>query len=540
LLAGVSRTKACRCVPDALTLTVSLQNSDAAAKVNVGSEITPANADINDSRYWKGEVVDVFKGCTLTKDIVIETGGNGALCGVELNDLTSYLLIGWASVKLVEAFNYEYLVLSINSCTLQKEWATVTDEESAALYSLKNDCPVKTVKSCKTCPHGFFDGCNDCACGDDGLLLGCTKRACPTEVPQEEPRCLEKERQCCDPMQSPGFGSDFGGCKGEGFRCCPDGQWSCSIGDGKTFPCGGELVTTGFSEPCNTPIVCPVDVKTCSDGGIVSRDPQNECRFPECEKRLCAADVMTCPDGSFVGRDSENGCTFQPCPTPVVCAADVKICYDGSASSRDPNNGCEFMSCPPPSCANCPYGFDDGCNQCACKSKTSKPVCTERACLVQGEPKCNPAESCSKDLFKCPSGDKVGRDPKNKCKFAKCPLPKGCSELKGCFLVDLTTKKPYDKVKLQGTTKYNLVTGKSRHTILCQARGPLDRMTFSYPDDGFKERQSPPYYMGDTKGNSIRPVPFLGQGCGRKKITVEGYTTDDRCFTKTFVLEAVC
>jgi hypothetical protein len=582
VLACVSHTKACRCTADALALEVSLQKSDSAAKINVGSEITPANAGINDSRYWKGEVVDVFKGCSLTKDIVIETGGNGAVCGVRLNESTSYLLMGRASVKVVAAFNYEYNVLSINSCTLQKEWKSVTAVESATLYALENNC---SGINCKTCPDGFFDGCNDCTCGDDGVSLGCTKRACPPTA-VEKPRCLAKEPQCCDPTQRPGFGADFPGCRGEGFQCCPDGQWSCSIGDGKTFSCGGELVTTGFSEPCDTPIVCPKDGKKCPDGSTVSRDPQNECRFPVCEQRFCTADVKTCPDGSFVARDPKSGCAFAPCPTldcrlcpfgfsdgcntcacrgasgrplctlrscgpgdleeprclpaPVVCTADVKTCYDGSATSRDPNNGCEFSPCPPPTCKNCPYGFDDGCNQCTCDSKTSKPVCTEKACLVQGEPMCYPKpRGCAKDLFTCPNGDKVGRDPQNNCKFRKCPLPQGCSDLKDCYLLDLTTKKPFDKVKLEGKTQYKLVAGKSRYAIFCEARGPLGRITFSSPD-GIKERYSPPYYLGDNKGGSISPVQFLGLGCGHKKITVEGYTKRNRCFGQTLELEAVC
>jgi hypothetical protein len=42
---------------------------------------------------------------------------------------------------------------------------------------------------CRTCPQGYFDGCNECLCGADDTTTGaCTKRACPT-IPMAPPKC---------------------------------------------------------------------------------------------------------------------------------------------------------------------------------------------------------------------------------------------------------------------------------------------------------------------------------------------------------------
>jgi hypothetical protein len=58
------------------------------------------------------------------------------------------------------------------------------------------------------------------------------------------------ESKCCDAAKEPGQnGNPF--CI-EGAACCPDGTWSCSIGDGVSFPCGGKTITSGFGEVCNS------------------------------------------------------------------------------------------------------------------------------------------------------------------------------------------------------------------------------------------------------------------------------------------------
>jgi len=55
---------------------------------------------------------------------------------------------------------------------------------------------------------------------------------------------------CCDPLTEPGQHQNPL-CL-EGHACCPDsGEWSCSIGDGKTFICGGQQTTGPFGSTCS-------------------------------------------------------------------------------------------------------------------------------------------------------------------------------------------------------------------------------------------------------------------------------------------------
>jgi len=85
-------------------------------------------------------------------------------------------------------------------------------------------CPCKTCPSiaCRVPPEGCKYGpprVNDCGCQVDCGTLICPPKCCPAE-------------------SEPGkFGNPM--CF-EGHACCPStGLWACSIGDGKTFPCGG-------------------------------------------------------------------------------------------------------------------------------------------------------------------------------------------------------------------------------------------------------------------------------------------------------------
>lgn len=611
-LAMIASAQACSCIPGAFELENSLDNNEDAAAFGVGREITPQpRPDINAPRFWEAKIVDVFKGCNLADSgkIVIKTGGNSALCGVVLEELTQYLLIGSASIQEIEELNYNGIVLNINSCTLQTPFADLTRSQLSTLYALPE--PNCNPINCETCPQGYFDGCNSCICSPrGGFTAACTRKFCPPGT-ETEPTCncgtdtktcpdgtivnrdvmngcefepCPTPTECCDPNGRPGFGSNpicF-----EGTQCCPDGQWSCSIGDGKSFPCGGEIITEGFGKPCDVPIVCAKDTKPCPDGSTVSRDPEADCQFPECEAILCTADVKTCPDGGFVSRNPKLGCAFDPCPDldcetcpfgffdgcnncgcgkegiafctkracspfdlaeprcnpePVACPKDLKVCLDGSTVSRDPNNDCEFLPCPPVSCKVCPFGYNDGCNDCQC-DEDGNASCTERFCLVQGEPSCFPEPvGCTDDVFECPDGSFVSRDPENDCKFEECVLPDDCFELDGCYLVDLSQSPPLE-FELEGEDEYKLVDGKSEYSLYCEVEGPIDQFTFYYPN-GAKDRHeewSAPFYMRGDSGNWINRVPYLSQGCGTKSITVEGKTWRNRCFSTTFELEAVC
>ena len=60
---------------------------------------------------------------------------------------------------------------------------------------------------------------------------------------------------CCDPVLKPP--GPFP-CTSDELGCCPDGTWTCNMGDGKTFACGGELVVNPQGEICSTTVTPPV------------------------------------------------------------------------------------------------------------------------------------------------------------------------------------------------------------------------------------------------------------------------------------------
>lgn len=125
---------------------------------------------------------------------------------------------------------------------------------------------------------------------------------CDGRIDSEDSDC---PAVCCDPALEPGVAGNpvcF-----EGHACCGDGTWRCNLVGG-TDACGGPV-----GEVCE-PLICTDDVKTCPDGSVVGRNPNDDCEFFPCIGIFCTNDVMQCPDGSFVGRDPNDGCQFFPCP----------------------------------------------------------------------------------------------------------------------------------------------------------------------------------------------------------------------------------
>ena len=113
--------------------------------------------------------------------------------------------------------------------------------------------------------------------------------------------------------------------------------------------------------------MCPMDVRYCKDGSVVSSDHTNNCEFFKYEEyrdkddtedmKACTKELKPCRDGTMVGRDPYNDCKFEDCPDndivlpPViddtVCSADVKMCKNGFIVRRDPKNDCKWETCPP-------------------------------------------------------------------------------------------------------------------------------------------------------------------------------------------------
>eukprot|EP01129_Flabellula_baltica_P006137 TRINITY_DN2269_c0_g3_i1.p1 TRINITY_DN2269_c0_g3~~TRINITY_DN2269_c0_g3_i1.p1 ORF type:complete len:271 (-),score=46.47 TRINITY_DN2269_c0_g3_i1:32-844(-) len=104
-----------------------------------------------------------------------------------------------------------------------------------------------------------------------------------------------------------------------------------------------EMYTSTYSGVNLCPeIICGTDTYTCSDGSIVSRDPDNGCAFEDCPS-VCAPGTIQCADGSTISRDPDNNCNFPQCPS---CETDTMTCDDGTVLSRNISNSCQFPECP--------------------------------------------------------------------------------------------------------------------------------------------------------------------------------------------------
>ena len=105
------------------------------------------------------------------------------------------------------------------------------------------------------CPDGTWT----CSIGDattfpcDGVNLVVSE--------DEFGEICQDEDACCDTSERP---LCF-----EGSACCPDGTWTCSIGDARTFPCDGVNLVVAedeFGEICEEVDVC-CDPSERPDGG---------------------------------------------------------------------------------------------------------------------------------------------------------------------------------------------------------------------------------------------------------------------------------
>jgi hypothetical protein len=249
-------------------------------------------------------------------------------------------------------------------------------------------------------------------CENEANFQECVKSKQPDATLETFPVCNKSQNKC---IQGPAYwcasDKNFAECiQSKGYDGTRDSFKACQVEP--TKPIGGKKCTWGpaywcasdsnFKEciqskgydgtrqdfkacaPYMNTDVCAKDLKNCSDGSTVTRDPENECQFKPCPTRVCAMDVKSCDDGSTVPRDPANNCRFMPCPTGV-CPMDVKSCDDGSTVPRDPANECQFMPCP--------------------------------------------TDVCPMDVKICPDGSTMPRDQENSCQFMPCPVgSKDCTK----------------------------------------------------------------------------------------------------------------
>lgn len=280
--------------------------------------------------------------------------------------------------------------------------------------------------------------------------------------------------------------SDNDGCADDVQRCddifprvyaSRDPETNC---DFASCPCNDETRTcNGFRLPrvsgdsvgqntcqyelCNKPL-CSDDVKECTlperdssfhlDTYFVTRNPYDNCEFPQCRDNSCPSDFRDCgTDLGYVGRDISNNCDFFPCDLKKdECdkeSPQTFRCDNGAIVERNPNNKCKFYSCPK-TCdredtKRCPDGTEvgrDPANDCdflpcnTCSSELKKCPLGSEVMYVGRNPsdECNffpCVDSCPRDKMVCPDGSEVGRDATRNCEFFPCPCEKDIKQCGG-------------------------------------------------------------------------------------------------------------
>lgn len=161
---------------------------------------------------------------------------------------------------------------------------------------------------------------NEC---EDGFMCcsnGCG-HTCQKPVEASEPKC-------CDPREQPGT-NGFPLCK-ENYACCPlTGEWVCSIGDGKTFPCDGSLISGDeLGEACTItkgpPILCcePDDRPLCLIGNAACCPTTGDWSCPNGFE-----DEYLCGD-RIIGIDEAG----DACPGELHCTAVCNLCVSSGVS----------------------------------------------------------------------------------------------------------------------------------------------------------------------------------------------------------------
>lgn len=77
-------------------------------------------------------------------------------------------------------------------------------------------------------------------------------------------------------------------------------------------------------------IFCAQDARVCSNGTMVSRNPNNACAFDACPTTAWTTSVK----GSFMA------------PVTMACTMEAKLCSDGKTSVGRTGPNCEFSACP--------------------------------------------------------------------------------------------------------------------------------------------------------------------------------------------------
>jgi Tissue inhibitor of metalloproteinase len=148
----------------------------------------------------------VFKGCDIQPSdrIVVQTGSNSAMCGLDLKVGTNYLLTSRSTTQPLDKAMLDVLGQStkisrqlwVSTCDFVREFTAVTEDEKKALRNHNKQCNsnAKCVVGAD-CPKEHYCDAGKCIpynapCPFDTLPVACFADPCTVAKPCTESTCL--------------------------------------------------------------------------------------------------------------------------------------------------------------------------------------------------------------------------------------------------------------------------------------------------------------------------------------------------------------
>eukprot|EP01084_Bolivina_argentea_P276356 471544_1 len=244
------------------------------------------------------------------------------------------------------------------------------------------DPPTTTTASldCTSCPHGFWDGCNKCTCSNTGMAI-CTLKYCPPEL-LTDTYCYDTPVTTSNPII---------GCSN--CQSYYDGCNTCSCNDNGIAMCTLQYceIDTYEEAICNQ----------CKSGYIKQYDECVPIDCNSCKSYFDGCNECMCNEGALLA-----GCTKKYCAdggTDMKC----NICVNGYELNEEETECVEISTTIQPdttgvNCDICTSGtYFDGCNTCNCDDN-GMTMCTEMACVTMGDPYCISHETVGCNT--CPFG----------------------------------------------------------------------------------------------------------------------------------------
>jgi hypothetical protein len=149
---------ACSCVVPVTFNNAWRNDATAAAKVRIRDEIFPdgpLDPYGNGFRYFRATILQPYRGCKLilNQDILVSTGDNSGLCGIEIKPSTDYLFFGYQTADKVVKGMGKRNVLEVGLCSFNVPFSSLTSEQTNRLaeFSYVDNCRPKLCDNEKKC-----------------------------------------------------------------------------------------------------------------------------------------------------------------------------------------------------------------------------------------------------------------------------------------------------------------------------------------------------------------------------------------------------